>query len=448
MQWTRATFFALAMTTLGRAIQIANGELGRPPHWPIAWLSGAILLTALGVFLNAPLPIGRQRFQFVVGICLLINFAQLMTKIPCQELSRAAQLPYFRVGAVAAFLCGLIAVVAGKARLWAFMGLLATTAYLGNWAIVNCPSPHIDVYVFQRDSGAALLQGQNPYAITFPNIFAPDTRLYGVGVVQHDRLQFGYPYFPETLLAIVPPQLLGLDVRYTNLLAVLLSAILIVIISPGAFGFGAAILFLTTPRLCFVLEKSWIEPMVLLTLVATVACATRRPKLLPLALGLFLASKQYVPAAAVLFFVGRRPLRQTIILLIQAGIIGLIVSLPPALWNTSAFWHSVVELQFRQPFRPDALSYLSWVGQAFWSAREIVLIPFAALFLMMALVLWRRRSIGFAGAVAICFLLFFAFNKQAFTNYYFFIIGATACAIVELAPVRDISELSTTARPI
>jgi hypothetical protein len=46
-----------------------------------------------------------------------------------------------------------------------------------------------------------------------------------------------------------------------------------------------------------------------------------------------------------------------------------------------------------------------------------------------ALALWRlpRTPAGFAMANALTFMGFFAFNKQAFCNYYFFVIG-TVCA--------------------
>jgi hypothetical protein len=43
---------------------------------------------------------------------------------------------------------------------------------------------------------------------------------------------------------------------------------------------------------------------------------------------------------------------------------------------------------------------------------------------------WRlpRTAGGFATAVTFTFLVFFAFNKQAFCNYYHFVIAALCCA--------------------
>jgi hypothetical protein len=49
----------------------------------------------------------------------------------------------------------------------------------------------------------------------------------------------------------------------------------------------------------------------------------------------------------------------------------------------------------------------------------------------MALALWRvaRTPAGFALGVAAVFLAFFVLNKQAFANYYFFVVGALCVAV-------------------
>jgi hypothetical protein len=54
-----------------------------------------------------------------------------------------------------------------------------------------------------------------------------------------------------------------------------------------------------------------------------------------------------------------------------------------------------------------------------------------ALVAVSALSLWRLPSTpaGFAAAVALNSFAFFAFNKQAFCNYYFFVIGALCVAL-------------------
>jgi hypothetical protein len=47
-----------------------------------------------------------------------------------------------------------------------------------------------------------------------------------------------------------------------------------------------------------------------------------------------------------------------------------------------------------------------------------------------------RSLAGFAGSTALVLLLFFAFNKQAFCNYYFGVIGACCGAMAVSAPHR------------
>jgi hypothetical protein len=39
-----------------------------------------------------------------------------------------------------------------------------------------------------------------------------------------------------------------------------------------------------------------------------------------------------------------------------------------------------------------------------------------------------RTPAGFAASTALIFALFFAFNKQAFCNYYFVVFAASCCA--------------------
>jgi hypothetical protein len=72
-----------------------------------------------------------------------------------------------------------------------------------------------------------------------------------------------------------------------------------------------------------------------------------------------------------------------------------------------------------------------WVGRinSYWIPGTWL--PFLMLMLAMALAAWKapRTPAGFASAVGLVFLAFFAFNKQAFCNYYFFTIGAFCCAI-------------------
>ena len=125
----------------------------------------------------------------------------------------------------------------------------------------------------------------------------------------------------------------------------------------------------------------------------------------------------------------RHSLKDSGIIIGKALVLATAITLPWMLWNVHGFLSDVVFLQFQLPFRMDALSYLVWL--TYNTGRQP---PAIIGFLMMApavgLMLWRgaRTVAGFAAAVSFIFLSLFLFNKAAFINYYFFVIGAMCCA--------------------
>ena len=165
------------------------------------------------------------------------------------------------------------------------------------------PNPPIDVHLFHRYAIAALRSGVDPYAITFPDIYQGRV-YYGSGLSVDGRLQFGYPYFPFSLLLSMPGQILFKDVRFAQLIAIELSALLMTFARPQGLGLMAAALYLTTPRMFFVLEQSWTEPFLVLGVSALVFAGCRHSRLTPWLFGAFVAMKQYLvfalPAAWLL----------------------------------------------------------------------------------------------------------------------------------------------------
>ena len=114
------------------------------------------------------------------------------------------------------------------------------------------------------------------------------------------------------------------------------------------------------------------------------------------------------------------------------------MTLPLALWEPAGFLRAVVELQFYQPFRPEALSYLGLLAGPDGQPPFGTGVAFAVAGAVMGLALWRvaRTPAGFALGVAATFLAFFVLNKQAFANYYFFVIGALCVAVAATEPPR------------
>jgi len=450
---------------VGVAIHLHDGEYLKGNSDAISFITCAILAAGAGVCAPRLREIRVRHVVWFIAGALLIQFVALFRTWPGVDLPvrGRGQLVPFWVGLgvsvvwISAGVWGSLARSRILARVW-FPLLLATHLFLGAWMVRGSAEPHIDVWVFQQDAAAELLKGHNPYAMTFPDIYhssLPGKQdVYGKGLVKDDRVQFGFPYPPVSLFMGTIGYALTHDHRYAQAAALVLAALLMGYSREGILPKLAAALLLFTPRVFFVLGRGWTEPFTVLFMAATVFLACRRPKLTWMALGLLLATKQYmVLAVPISFFLlqGRWRWREWVDLLWKSAAVALGVTLPLALWDWNAFWKSTVTVQQLAPFRWDAISYLVWYGfrghlvtepstAMFWSTLAAVV--------GLGLALWRspRTPAGFAASLSLILLGFFSFNKQAFCNYYFFVIGAICCAIAAVSAesadeeTRDVSE--------
>ena len=430
---------AFAAVALGRALQIANGEL-HPDA--VFWLSvtlvlvfGAIVARRSGRLAAFDLKV----LPTMAGAGVLLQVVQMYYTTPGVELRDSPTLTaVIHLGPITFGAIGLALVVGPSPRMqrWLLGAFLAIHVAMGTTIIRHSPKSIIDVDVFHRQSIGALRSGVNPYAITFPNIYG-DSQRYGADVSTPGRLLFGFPYPPTTLLLSLPGTLLARDHRYAALVAMQLAAVLMMLAQPRGFGVFASLIYLTSPRIFYVLQLSWTEPFVVLGLAAVVFAACRDSRAVPWLFGAFLGLKQYLVfalPAAWLIVVSSRDRRGVLGWLARAAVIPTALTMPFVLWGPTAFVKSVVTLQFHQPFRPDSLSLLSWwasIGHPQLSSA----IAFGVAALAAALAVWRcpRTAAGFSAAVALTFLAFFAFNKQAFCNYYFFVIGALCVTLAACA---------------
>ena len=427
----------IAALALSHALQFSDGHF---VPYALVWLTLTVACCALAV--AAPTAFGRRLASVplvkFLGWGLALQFVQYILRAPAIYIQRSwpgEHWPFLLGVFVAAGLVGVGLWGGGPLRRVWFPALLATHFLLGAWILHQSPNPHIDVFVFQQGGSAALLRGENPYRLTFPDIYG-DKPFYGPGLSADGQVDFGFPYPPLSLFLALPGYLLAGDYRYAQLLALLAAGALLAAARPGRTGALAAALLLFSPRAFFVLEQGWTEPFVIFLLALTVACACRWPRALPVALGLLLASKQtmvFVPFLALLL-VGKWDWRAWWGLLWRAGLVAAVVSLPLALWAFRPFFYSVVLLQLYQPLRTDALSYAAALARSGLPAPTWL--AFAAILPALALALWRgaRTPAGFAGGMALVYLAFFAVNKQAFCNYYFFALGALCCAVAVAQP--------------
>jgi len=437
----QAVLLTVVATALAVALQFHDGLLE-----PFGFM---VMASSLGVFgwallrppLGRPSTLNEANIERSLMAAVALVMAAQFTRPPGMFLDIHGLLAYVP------FLAGIVAAAAVLARALrgarslrpALLGLLALHLMLGAWVIRHAPNPGIDVVVFQRDGVAAFLSGHNPYTLTFPNIYTGTSTYdyYGPGMTVGGRLQFGFPYPPLSLLLAIPGSVFGGDFRYSQLIAMTTTGMLIARARGGRMALAAAVLYLFSPRSFFVLEQGWTEPFLVLLLALVVFCACRFRAGLGVALGLFLASKQYlllaVPLIPLLRPLGhdRETLRRwSLTVALPAVAVVAVLALPFAVWNLPAFLHDVVTLQVQQPFRDDALTFLAAFAYL-TGVRLPSSLAFLAAILAMV-VAWRRcprTPSGFALAVAFVFFAFFAFNKQAFCNYYSFVVGALCVAL-------------------
>jgi hypothetical protein len=455
---TRTLAFAVAAFFVGQAITVANGSYAPDA---IRYLSYAAIAAIVSLFAPAPPSLmgwqARRILMVAMTAVLAVQFGDLLVQSPGVYFRPVASphpmATYHRWLAVAAIAVGIALMDRRRISWLALIALVSSHFAIGCWMITSSPEPRIDVYYFQRDASEALVHGLNPYTITFPNIYGDGSPYYGPDMSAGGRLKFGFPYPPLSLILALPGHLAG-DYRYAQLVAMDLAGIIMGSMSGAGVGVLAAAIYLFTPRSFFVVEQGWTEPFAVLLVSAVTWCAIRRSALLPYVVGLLFAVKQYMilaigPVLLLSLELARRLHRaadlagsglpssastRTIAVVarffLTALAVTLVLTLPLALWNWRAFFHSVIALQFHQPFRADALSYL--VKFAKPGAPPLPSwIAFLAAFVATVLSLWRlpRSPEGFAGALALVFFAFFAFNKQAFTNYYFFLVGTFCCAV-------------------
>ena len=418
----------------------------------IALLMLSCLATIAALFAGSR-TVAREWVEWLLVVMILAAVCSTpegIFRLPFQGVGSMQLCQLFAMTGGAGVLAGVVVCARDRMSHSAFVLLTAVVAGIGLWVIQFMPVPPIDVFMFQNDSIASLLNGVNPYRITFPDMYTQDASAayYGPGVSVNGRLMFGYPYTPLPLLLTVPGYLLG-DVRYVELASILATPVLIALAGRDRLHRGIGAMLLVTPQMPHVLSQSWVDPISLTLLACVYYCTRRCAKALPYAVAMLLISKQYMAVALPLALLAmERPWTRLRVskFAVPFVLTGAVITLPLVLWDVRAFMDSAIYLQIRQPYRPDSLSFIAWANPqnpAVW-----MWLPFALVMCAWGLIFWRSRSgrISLSYAFSLVMLLFFAFNKQAFANYYYLVIGGLCIASAEEIAVVDPTESKTGGR--
>lgn len=418
--WGSGCVLAVAVGMLSFALT-ANHGLYSP--WAISLLLGA------GGLFGVSRVIGKERGgRGVERVLLAIVVAQGVAMVlsrPVNDLPGPGWggwvrfWPYYVFAGVGV----LAAVFPRRGMLLAAVGMFWCSGF---WVIRCNPSPGVDVFVYQRDACEAILRLVNPYTLTFPNPNGADSLwTFAPGAATAERILFGYPYMPLTVVAVAPFHALFGDYRVGHLTFICVTAVLLGW-GGGRAGVRIALTLLTFPRLHWVVEWGWNEPLLGMLLVGSLVAWSRGGGLT----WLLLAGKQYMPLFGPVLWLrsdGGRGWGWW-----MWGGVALGVSLPLMVWDGGAFWSSAVALQFHQPFRPDALSIPALLHRMgipvppSWLPLPMTLGVTALLAWWVAPTSKDRMVAAWWRAVvySVGLLTLFLLSKQAFMNYYFLLLVA------------------------
>jgi uncharacterized membrane protein len=158
------------------------------------------------------------------------------------------------------------------------------------------------------------------------------------------------------LLTSVPRYLLG-DVRVSGALALRLLGVLMAMSSGDLRSRACAVGLVAGPSTLAEVPGSWTEPTQVALLGLTLLALTRRRLTAgAVLLGLLLVTQHYLVVVVPCLWLLRGLLRPRQLAVTAAT--SLVVTLPFLVTSPSEFWHSVVEWQLIQPFRPESISLL------------------------------------------------------------------------------------------
>ena len=290
--------------------------------------------------------------------------------------------------------------------------------------LIASPAPKIDVYDMLKYGPTYFLKGKNPYSEMYPQRYQ--------GVVPNY-----YTYFPLSLPIFLPADFLFRDPRVTYLVSDLVVAFLLFKILDKArtkLGYSKYLLpliFFYHPSGSFILEQSWMEPLILMILVVFVYMEIFLKNLRRfsfLMLGLFLGVKQSM-LILLPFFVFFSQVRKSTIFKSLALV--FISVLPFLIWSYRDFYNDTVKFFIVLPPRYDSLVLNSFTHDIF--GKDLPKQLMYLLWLIVFGISFTKKFTTWSKFITVLsFLLFgfYIFNKQAFIHYYYFVSGLFLLAAI------------------
>ena len=310
-------------------------------------------------------------------------------------------------------------------RITVAAAVLLLTAVIGVLHIQATEGVGLDVLFLHEQAADAIAAGENPYtdAVSVPN---------GSPTAEPGDVIEGYVYPPATAIAYSLGEWALDDPRYTSLAAWLA---LLAMIGASALRTNSnrrlylMLILASLPGWPLVLRAAWTEPLSL-ALIAAAFFIWRAPVKSGLALGLGLASKQYFAVAAPVLLLHRdssRRSRAVVALAVVTVVLGVGIA-----WDPAAFWSATVEFHATTPPRLDSANLVGILGlwDITWDPPTYLTIGIGLVVAIAAGSRSKSRQ-SFVLALAAALGASFFVSSQAFSNYWFLIMGLMVLGLVD-----------------
>jgi hypothetical protein len=305
-------------------------------------------------------------------------------------------------------------------KFWAALALVFVAGgLLRLGAVLASPDPVVDVWVALRDAPRHLLEGRNPYTASYPDPYDTErARSFGV---EAPPAGAAFPFYPPLpFLLVLPFHAAGLDVRLANVAGDLLAGLVLFAAawSHGRPRVGAlvATVYLFLPRVAFLIEHAWYEPMLAALLGGGLLLLERGCRAGYLLLGLGLTGKQFgLPMVFPLAWSQRRHWAR-----LGLGIaLAALPMVPFLVWDPAAFLDVVLFRHLRRPAMFDSITVATGCHQLLGIDPPRPLLLGIAL-LLIGWLSWKtpRQSTAAALWVGAVLLVFCLFHTQGYFNYF------------------------------
>ena len=316
----------------------------------------------------------------------------------------------------------------------AFLLLILIAFSLRVATIVAAPEPAIDVYYLLHGGAQALLAGQNPYTATFENPYG----FAGLYFVRDS-----YAYFPGMLAFSLPMLWIFGDIRFGYIFATLLTALLWYRMARQAKqGRELAQLLVLTllwhPLSLFVLEQSWVEPVLLFGLTVFAWALVRQRRILAgVALGMLLGVKQTMLGFLPFVWLVRRNLRWSGITTAAGVCVALLV--PFVVVSPADFFHDTAGVLASTPPALHSLSLNTPFRLLMGTDLPAPFVGSVLLLLLVALLARLERGQVSVAIFGISLLLLATFILwQGFANYFYFSsLGVLLVMVLQLGAAQS-----------